>query len=70
MDATIKFCRETNFTGRNGYFKASGLLVTGYDQHGNVMLTPITSKGKEARCDIEVPVQDIPQLIKQLQKFL
>ncbi|HNU14064.1 MAG TPA: hypothetical protein PKI55_06345 [Chitinophagaceae bacterium] len=70
MIATIKFTKETNFTGRNGYFKASGLELSGYDPNGNVMLTPLTSKGLAGRCDITIPVEDIPSLIKQLKKFL
>lgn len=70
MIATIKFSHETNFTGRNGYFKASGVEISGYNQEGNILLTPLTSKGNAGRCDISVPVQDIPELIKQLKKFL
>ena len=70
MTTTIKFSRETNFTGRNGYFKASGVELSGYDRKGNVLLTPLTSKGNAARCDVTIPVEDIPNLIKQLQKFV
>lgn len=70
MTSTIKFTRETNFTGRNGYFKASGLELSGYDIKGNVMLTPLTSKGNAARCDVTIPVEDVPELIKQLKKFV
>jgi hypothetical protein len=33
-------------------------------------LTPLTSKGNAARCDVTIPVEDIPALIKQLQKFI
>lgn len=70
MTTQIKFSRETNFTGRNGYFKASGVELSGYDPKGNVLLTPLTSKGNAARCDVTIPVEDIPNLIKQLQKFI
>lgn len=70
MTTTIKFTRETNFTGRNGYFKASGIELSGYDPMGNILLTPITSKGTAARCDVTIPVEDIPNLIKQLKKFI
>lgn len=61
----LKFSRQTNFTGRNGYFKCSGieLLITCDDK---VMLTPLTSRGEPARCDVTVPVEDIPALIEML----
>ena len=41
------------FLGRNGAFHASGLEVT---EHNDVVtMTPITGKGRPARCFIEIP---------------
>ena len=64
----IQFKRLTNCTGRNGYFKQSGidLLVTSND---SIMLSPITSKGTIGRCDMEIPKESIDELIKVLQSL-
>lgn len=35
-----------------------------------VMITPITSKGKPGRCDISIPIEDVPALIEQLQDII
>lgn len=65
MYAQLKFQRLTNFTGRNGYFQCSGVeLMTITDN--KVMLSPLTSKGEVARCDIAIPMEDIPVFIEQL----
>ena len=65
---TLKFSRTTNFTGRNGYFKASGIEVLNVpDKKGEkIMLTPLTSRWQAARCDITIPKEDIPKFISVL----
>lgn len=64
----VKFERITNFTGRNGFMKCSGIdLLETSDK--TVMLSPITSKGTIGRCDISVPVESIPALIAALEQL-
>lgn len=66
----ITFTRKTNFTGRNGYFKASGLdlcLLEFGEDHKTIMIAPLTSRGEIARCDITIPFEDVPDLIRELQ---
>ena len=69
---TIKFNKTTHFTGRNGYFKCSGVeletLNRGIGQ--SVIISPVTSKGVCGRCDIEIPRESIPALIKELESFI
>lgn len=68
--ANIKFSREMNFTGRNGYFKASGIDLLPLDYDKKIIITPLTSKGRLASCDITIPKEDIPELINQLKKLI
>lgn len=64
--SNLMFKREMFFTGRNGMFKSKGLDVF-HHIHEQVWISPITSKGTRGRCDIIVPVEDIPALIDILQ---
>lgn len=69
MIKTIDFNRVTKFTGRNGYFNASGLELM-ENSNNTVMITPLTTKGKQpARCDIEIPKESIPILIYYLEEM-
>jgi len=67
---TIKFARNTFFTGRNGMFKASGLEILPLDHNNSFMISPITSKGLIGRCDVEIPKEVLPELIKTLQSLI
>lgn len=51
--------------GRNGLLKTSGVTVWP-DSRGYVVLTPLTSRGTEGRCDIAIPITEINQLIDAL----
>lgn len=66
--ATLKFPRLTWFTGRNGSFKASGIevLVSG----STVILTPLTSKWRMARCAIAVPHETLQGMVYALNSAL
>ena len=66
----VKFARQTNFTGRNGYFACSGIEVLHLNHNNSVMLSPLTSRGVVGRCDIEVPLENVPDLIAQLQALI
>ena len=67
---TIKFNRtgdmQTRFTGRNGYFKMNGIEVA-RGSINQVMLTAIDSRGNPARCDMEIPMENVPEFIKALE---
>jgi len=57
---------NTFFMGRNGFFKCRGLDVSSVTPDV-ICFVPITSKGKQGRSTIEIPVSKIPELIKILQ---
>jgi len=66
----MKFTRPTTFLGRNGVFTATGMEVSVYLSPSNqnlVILEPVTSKDIIGRCNIEIPREDIPALIAELQ---
>jgi len=62
---------QVGFTGRNGVGFCCGVNVTllNYSEScvSRVMLAPITSQGKLGRCDIDIPIKDVPALIKLLK---
>jgi hypothetical protein len=66
----VKFNKLTQATGRNGCLKCSGLDLLKLDSNGTILLAPLTSKGFVARCDIEIPVEVIPELIANLQEMI
>jgi len=67
MFSTIKFSRMLTFLGRNGTFKSSGMEIS---QDGNdIDLYPLTSRGDTGRSRISIPLEDVPALIAELQKF-
>lgn len=67
MDITFK--RIVNFFGRNGYFKSSGISISVDSIDTTVSLDPITSKGNIGRCRIEIPIEDIPDVVSTLNGF-
>lgn len=58
--------KETNFTGRNGYFKCVGFEVTKTTAN-TIMLEPITTKGQTGRAMLEIPVEDLKQLFESIE---
>lgn len=65
---TLKFSRNTFFTGRNGCMKQSGLEVLAISDN-RVMLSPITSKGKTGSCDMVIPNENLGAVIESLQRI-
>lgn len=64
---------QTHFLGRNGYFKCQGVgveLMAPFKGQKIVDIVPITSRGEPGRCAIEVPIEDVPTLIKELQQMV
>lgn len=69
MQKEIHFERLSDFTGRNGYYKCGGVEVMNIS-NDMVMMSPLTQRGKVARCDIAIPKEDIPALIALLAESL
>ena len=70
MQEQVKFNKFTQATGRNGCLKCSGLDILSLDHNGTILLAPLTSKGYVARCDIEIPVEAVPELIAKLREMM
>jgi hypothetical protein len=67
----LLFSQQTNSLGRNGYMKCSGLdLCKGGLRDDLMLLSPLTSRGHVGRCELEIPLEDLPALIAGLQKLL
>jgi hypothetical protein len=65
---------SVTFTGRTGTFFCTGLYLEVYglgtgDSVRRVMIMPITSKGRGGRCDIDIPVAKLPELIQELMSL-
>ena len=63
----LVFSREVNYTGRNGTGRQKGLEIELFQSL--VIFEPVNSKGKVANCRIEVPAEDLDQVIKSLQEL-
>lgn len=69
MFTEIRFKKRiTAFKGRNGVMKCSGVEVYRGGDLSTMWLSPLTSRGVVGRCYIEVPVEDIPALIKAIRE--
>lgn len=64
----INYKELTWFTGRNGLFKSKGLMID-KTHEGHLWLSPMTSRGKIARCDIVIHKDSIDDLIDKLKHF-
>ena len=62
--------RTTRFTGRNGNFRCSGIEFLPLDHNKSVLVSALTGRGDVARCDIEIPLEAIPEVISKLQALL
>lgn len=62
--------RTTNFTGRNGHFKCCGLDIQPLEHNESVMIAPLTSQGMVGRCDIEIPLEAMPEVVAKLQGLI
>lgn len=61
---TILYKEEVWFTGRNGAYQQTGMAVK--EITGAVKMQPLTRKGAIGHCAIEIPLDDIPELIGHL----
>jgi hypothetical protein len=62
--------RLTNFTGRNGWFRCGGLDIQPLEHNQSVMIAPLTSQGVVGRCDIEIPLEALPEVVAKLQALI
>lgn len=62
--------KGTTYLGRNGNGKVAGMLVQKMTLGGTELMeiAPINSKGDVARCYVQLPIGDVPALIKALQE--
>lgn len=70
MHITTKWKRMTKFTGRNGNFNCSGLEFLPLDHNMSVLVSALTGRGDVARCDIEIPMEAISEVIAKLQALV
>ena len=66
----IKHNYMTQFLGRNGAFLCTGFtfMRTESVPGGAITIWPITSKGEDGRCFIEVAVNDLDEFIQALRE--
>lgn len=69
MNEELKFKRHVKFEGRNGYFNSIGLKITKFEKDDILNIYPITSKNNIGRCLIEIPIEEIDNLIETLNKI-
>lgn len=72
----IKFKKQCVAMGRNGTSKQIGLDIypdSRIDEQNNpfdmIVLTPVNSYGQLTNGWLEIPVENVPELIEQLQYF-
>lgn len=72
----INFSTLTQFLGRNGTGKCSGVIVDvnpslSYDpKNKTIEIIPITSKGLAGKCSIKIPKANVQELIDTLYLFV
>ena len=70
MHDTVTWERLTKFTGRNGNFNCSGVELLPLEHNNSVLVSALTGRGDVARCDIEIPLEAVHDLIAKLQALL
>ena len=68
MAKIINFKKEVEFLGRNGRFKCTGVSLSNSFE-GDIVIEPITSKGLVGRSMIEIPKENLNELIDELKKL-
>ncbi len=67
----VEFQRNVHFLGRNGDGKCAGFHAEPqWSAHGDVVtIAPITSKGEVARCNMQIPIEALDDVIEALKTF-
>lgn len=68
----IKLSQSTKSLGRNGEMVTTGLEIHRHlwNDGQTLSISPVTSRDLTGRCSIEIPVADIPQLVKALTELI
>ena len=69
MNEKINFNRKVHFQGRNGWFQSIGLAIFQVQNEDVINIQPITTKEKVGNCMIEIPIEEIDNLIEILNKI-
>jgi len=65
----IRFERTVEAFGRNGFTKNIGLFLSAYDD-SLIALRYLNSRGNVGRAMIEVPMENVPELIEALEELV
>ena len=65
----IKYKRTVAFEGRNGLFKQGGIVIRVSDYGKTITMFPLTLKGIIARCMIEIPLENMQEIIHELKSI-
>lgn len=63
----IHYKRVVSYNGKNGWLKCKGIDIMSLGDY--IRISPLTSRGLVAKCHIDVPVEEIDNLINELQKL-
>lgn len=69
MNEKISFNRKVNFQGRKGWFQSIGLAIFQVQNEDVINIQPITTREKVGNCMIEIPIEEIDNLIEILKKI-
>lgn len=67
MITEVRFNRNTTYQGRNGLGILKGVEVESQQDDANITLYAINSRAGTAACYLDIPKEDVPELIKLLQ---
>jgi hypothetical protein len=69
---TINYTDKTRtFLGRNGRFKMYAIEVWKWNDVDTIIhLSPITSKGVNGNCELQIPKENLQEFLDQLKTFL
>ncbi len=59
----IKFSKVLTAKGRNGLLKQTGLAITPNAEKDTLSLSPLTSRGFTDSCWLEIPKENLPELL-------
>lgn len=62
----VNFEYPTHFLGRNGEFKSMAIELSGGD-NWKLNLYPVTSKGVQGRCYIEIPESNVVEFVNTIK---
>ncbi|MGQ7794508.1 hypothetical protein ACUN0C_19055 [Faunimonas sp. B44] len=67
----VTFSRELpqGAFGRSGWTKQKALELVHYTHDHSISLASVNSRGVSGSCQVSIPIEDIPALIQELEKF-